>query len=126
MAPFDLTTLRDQGWVVLSRAAGEQPEQVLLAMARQLGEPVPSRAGRQLVDRLTPIPSSRSYPRSLSRMFGTSAFPLHTDTAHWPIPARFLLLACLKPGSGGCPTVLLRADVLAVDAEEPGRLCESV
>jgi hypothetical protein len=44
---------------------------------------------------------------SLSRQHGTGAFPLHTDVAHWPIPARYLVLCCLAPGAGDRGTLLL-------------------
>ena len=34
---------------------------------------------------------------SYSGNFGTAAFPLHTDMAHWHVPPRFILLRCVTP-----------------------------
>jgi len=34
-------------------------------------------------------------------------FPFHTDTAYWPVPARYVLFHCLAPGAGDRPTLII-------------------
>ncbi len=46
-------------------------------------------------------------PASLSARFGTGELPLHSDTAHWIKPARYVALACSEEGNDPAPTYLL-------------------
>jgi L-asparagine oxygenase len=53
----------------------------------------------------------------MSGRLGLSAFPPHTDVAHWPLPARYLLLHCVSNPSN-IPTVLVDSKfLLPPDAE---------
>jgi hypothetical protein len=45
-----------------------------------------------------------AHEASLSKKFGLGPFPFHTDTAHWAIPGRYLILACLYTGRDGALT----------------------
>lgn len=114
---FDLDMLQLRGWVLgevpvtSESAVGEQ----LLAMASQIGEPVASRVGGSLCERLHPILADSARPNSLSKIYSLGEFPLHVDTAHWLTPCRYVMLACLSPGDGYRPTVLLDTLRLPID-----------
>jgi hypothetical protein len=77
------------------------------ALATQLGEPVATRTGGKLVKTLRPTTEDHANRPSLSRAYGLGEFPLHSDTAHWLTPCRYVVLACLTTGGGNRPTVLL-------------------
>jgi L-asparagine oxygenase len=47
------------------------------------------------VHQLKPKPESDGLPTTYSGMYGGNIFPLHTDSAHWRFPPRFLLLRCV-------------------------------
>lgn len=98
-----LKALEENGWFATS--TGHQME--FLDFARQLGVPAPSRVGGALVDELRPIPSSQTTRPSLSANHGIGAFPLHTDTAYWRIPARYLVLRATHETEEKRPTLLL-------------------
>lgn len=103
----DTRQLHEQGWLVLRGWAHEHPEATLSALASTLGEPVPSRPGGDAIDYLRPMNRSVARAASLSSQYEMGAFPLHTDTAHWPLPARYLLLCCLDPGVSDRGSLLL-------------------
>ena len=42
------------------------------------------------------VPQVRASPNSYSGIYGTGAFPMHTDMAHWHLPPRYLLLRCVR------------------------------
>jgi hypothetical protein len=108
------------GWA--SGNLGCLPESVLqeklLSLASQFGTPVPSRPGGSLCDTLTPTESGLARPHSLSQIHGTCEFPLHTDMAHWLTPCRYVMLACLSPGSGNRCTLLLNTQLLPLTEEQ--------
>jgi alpha-ketoglutarate-dependent taurine dioxygenase len=98
-----------RGWYAFS--PHERPEEGALTerihdIARLLGEIVPGR-DRQLIERVVPRQLSEAFSGSLSSVYGLKQLPLHTDTAHWPTPCRFLILACLEVGPLPVPTDLL-------------------
>ena len=70
--------------------------------------------GTILVDPRSPTPVREIRPQTmadakantLSSRYGLGAFPFHTDSAHWNIPARYLVLHCVQPGSGERPTLI--------------------
>lgn len=90
----------------------------LLAIANQLGTPTVSRAGASVCEILTPIESAYARPCSLSKIYSTGEFPLHTDTAHWTTPCRFILLACASDGGGKRSTLLLDTRKVALKEEQ--------
>jgi hypothetical protein len=94
--------LAAQGWATTRLRAGSS----LLPLARLLGEPVPSHRGGQLIDFLH-IRSVEAAPRrSLSGKYGRGRFPFHTDSAHWRIPPRYLLLRLQEGTCSARPTLL--------------------
>lgn len=85
---INLTELKARGWTVLDSDAQESS---LLKIGKVLGTPVPPKPGCTLISRLTPTPSSKG-KKTFSTVFGKGKFPMHTDTAHWPKPARYIIL----------------------------------
>lgn len=66
---------------------------------------------------LQPHHSDEVEANRYSGIYGTRAFPLHTDMAHWHSPPRYFLLRCIRP-AGNVATNLVRArDVLASEAD---------
>lgn len=92
-----------QGYAVTElKTTGE-----FLKVAHALGCPVASRSGVGLVQTLEANDREHAFANSLSSRYGRGAFPLHTDLAHWRIPARFILLRAPDESSSTCPTLLL-------------------
>lgn len=118
LSPPDATHLNDRGWVELHGALGDDPERSLLALADTLGQVVRSRPRSDLIDRLRPARAEATRLPSLSRRYGTGAFPLHTDTAHWLTPARYILVGCLHPGRQRRATLLIQFQSLQFNPQE--------
>lgn len=112
--------LQTQGWFSSSLEITSEQEfrEHLLAMARELGTPLPTRTGDTMCDTLSPIAASDAKPRSLSRIYAAGEFPLHNDTAHWLTPCRYIILACLCPGDDNRPTVLLDTAKLPLNSSQ--------
>lgn len=113
--PMDSKTLNDlqhivqeQGWATIET---DGTEGSLLRIAKSFGSPVPSRASVPLISRVTPTPTKDARPGTMSSTFGTGAFPLHTDTAHWSTPARYVILRSIGV-SHERPTLLARSELL--------------
>lgn len=112
------------GWVALDFDEAKEPllKCRLLQLAEELGTPVMTRNGGDLIDKLSPVLSSQARPRSLSKIYERGEFPLHADTAHWLTPCRYIILACLKPGQGSRPTFLLDVARLSLSDAQKGLL----
>jgi alpha-ketoglutarate-dependent taurine dioxygenase len=85
-------------------------------IAQSLATPVAGRK-RRMIEELAPTRREDAESRSLSAIHGLSCFPLHTDGAHLIEPPRFIVLACVNPGSTSVPTVLARFRDLGVDGK---------
>jgi hypothetical protein len=83
-----LETLEERGWANIPGVNGSSD---LLRLAMSLGKPVEN-ARHELTSELRVATTAEARPLTLSATFGTGAFPLHTDTAFWPTPARFLVM----------------------------------
>jgi len=71
-----------------------------LDIACRLGE-LASASELATVQTLVPKTIERKQTRNCySGNFGVSAFPLHTDLAHWFQPPRYFLLRCVRPANG--------------------------
>jgi hypothetical protein len=66
----------------------------LLELARDLGRPLHNATG-ELIRELRVVPCTMARPYTLSATFGSGRFPLHTDTAFWTLPARFLVMRAI-------------------------------
>jgi hypothetical protein len=75
----------------IARVAGIYSAQSLLDLALSIGKPIPSPTG-ELVKRVTIKDSTRARVGTLSAAYGDGQFPLHTDTAFWPVPARYIVM----------------------------------
>jgi hypothetical protein len=80
--------LKTCGWTCVS---GITNRTELLELARSIGRPVRSPSG-ELVKELTPTQQSKARRGTLSGTYSMGPFPLHTDTAFWPIPSRYIVL----------------------------------
>lgn len=63
----------------------------LIELARSIGNPIENSDGG-LLRVLRVVASGSARPWTLSASFGRGSFPLHTDTAFWSLPARFLVM----------------------------------
>ena len=89
-----------------------------MQLAEVLGTPVTSRKRSRLIDELRPTAKSEAHPCSLSRHYGTGAFPLHTDTAHWRTPAHYVLLRAAAVDDPCRPTLILDSRSLQLNASD--------
>ena len=86
-----------------------------LSLVRSLGEIINHPNG-ELYDVVIANDGTSARIGSFSKNFGYQDFPLHTDTAFWPIPARLLVL--WSPKSSATSTTLLSwNDVLGLFTE---------
>jgi hypothetical protein len=87
--------LHFDGWQVLDDIADNE---ALYAIGSSLGDLVtdPSRRMQAI---LRPRHSDEVLTRSFSYRHGYGAFPLHTDTAFWSTPARYIILRSIAPSS---------------------------
>lgn len=83
-----LEAVQDRGW---SSFPGVNGSSDLMRLAISLGKPVEN-ARHELISELRVAAVAKARPLTLSATFGTGPFPLHTDTAFWPTPARFLVM----------------------------------
>jgi L-asparagine oxygenase len=93
--------LQTRGYYFIHATDASQLEGLCLS----LGVPKSSRLGTAPIRDISPqiIPDRKN---TLSGRYGLDAFPFHTDTAFWRVPARYVLLRCVNPGSGCRPTLL--------------------
>ena len=123
---LDFQELSTQGWTISSSSiALAGLEDVVERLARMLGTPVPSR-GRRLIQELRPTPKQFAHPRSLSMRFGEGVFPLHVDTAHWPVPCRYIVMACAVADGHAARTRLLPTSRLTLTHDEQSMLHTTV
>jgi len=59
-------------------------------LAKKFGVPTPS-PNSKLIGEILVQDSFEAKADTLSSSFGRGRFPLHTDTAFWPVPARYLV-----------------------------------
>lgn len=106
---IDECVLQSRGWMSFTLPTSTESDcrERLLAQAERLGTPTATRAGGSLCDALLPTKAEAAKPHSLSKIHDVGAFPLHMDTAHWLTPCRYVMLACVSPGSASRPTLLL-------------------
>jgi hypothetical protein len=84
----DVERLDADGWLTVEGVDGPS---AMMDLAHILGVPLPCPTG-DVIKRIRIKSYSEARKGTLSAQFGTGEFPLHTDTAFWSIPARFLIL----------------------------------
>ena len=112
--------LAAEGWYSFSvgaKAAGNALDAAVTELAEGLGEIIPGRH-RQRVEHIIPQHSRMAHAGSLSQQHGLAPLPLHTDTAHWTVPCRYLVMACAEPGPEPTPTILLDSKVVSLSDRE--------
>jgi alpha-ketoglutarate-dependent taurine dioxygenase len=111
--------LQELGWAVghLSPNPQHQYHDQILELAVRFGK-IAHQSNASPVTVLQPQNKQIAKPNTLSAKFSTGEFPYHTDTAHWPIPARYMILACIDPGAGSRETHLLDSTKLELTASE--------
>jgi len=114
MIAKDINDLHEHGWFLTETFEDED----MLQLARSLGIPLPSRPASPLIDPLRPVSRSQAHPFSLSAQHGAGAFPLHTDTAHWRTPARYVLLRAVGVHNDSRATLLLDSRSLPLEAAD--------
>ena len=121
---FDRTRLQSRGWAEfnLTETTEQHLRERLITFAAQFGTPVAMRAGVEICETLKPTETRFAQTHSLSKIHSLGEFPLHVDTAHWLTPCRFLILACLSPGSGHRQTTLLDTNSLPLSHEQTSLL----
>lgn len=120
LEPAIVTNLDTSGWTPINTIRGASRDELgeaMLHVAARLGRAVPSLPGRPLIEWLSTAPERTRRP-NLTALHGSGAFPLHSDTAHWPVPARYLLLSCLEPGEADRATLVWRFDETVFSASQ--------
>jgi hypothetical protein len=111
--------LKARGWTsvtgIASRAA-------FIELACSIGRPLHSPTG-ELVRELTPTRSANAPRGTLSDAYSTGPFPLHTDTAFWPVPSKYVVLRALGDIRRRT-TVLTFADLFREGAPDLGALAD--
>lgn len=103
-----ISEVRSRGWATLKTgetlATVAQAHEYVDGLLRLFGTPVRARRQTGPLQAMSP---AEAHPASLSAAFGLGKFPLHTDTAHWAKPARYLALLCMRAGEIATETQVL-------------------
>lgn len=112
-------TRKETGWRCYNTSAesAEALAEMLLILASRLGSPISGRRGEQ-VELIVPLVTSAAEERSLSAVYGLAELPMHIDTAHHLLPARFVVIGCADPGHSITGTRLLETKKLAFSQSE--------
>lgn len=78
-----------KGWVEI---ADIHSDYQLMEIANKLGEIITHPNG-EMISNISPKAKDTSMKGTFSNRFGFEEFPLHTDTAFWSTPVRFVLLS---------------------------------
>lgn len=103
----DFNQLQQDGYLVGQVSTTSR----MLEIASSLGTPVPMRKHGNIIEELKPNETGDAKSNSLSSRHGLGEFPLHTDCAFWPTPARYLLLRAATD-SPSSPTRVVNSDWL--------------
>jgi alpha-ketoglutarate-dependent taurine dioxygenase len=90
-----LKELNNQGWTEVD---GVTSDSDILKIANDIGKIRPH-ANNELIFSLKPSNGVYKLKGTLSNSYGFSDFPLHTDTAFWTKPVRYILLSSYKSSS---------------------------
>jgi alpha-ketoglutarate-dependent taurine dioxygenase len=118
LATFE-RSLSERGWANLN--VGECDTEILSMTVRkiadELGVIIRGRRGAD-IERLESVSTDEARLPSLSAAYGNAEFPLHMDTAHQPVPCRYLVLGCVSANQTTAATRLLDTAELAFTADE--------
>lgn len=85
-----LNELNLKGWIEFYSVNNDE---YLIDISKKIGEVINHPNGK-LIDYLTPKVKTEAKKNTFSYNFEHQKFPLHTDTAFWNLPARFVLMSC--------------------------------
>jgi hypothetical protein len=124
---INVTDLQRRGWVLLKLEMQDESAYChrLERLAGQLGRLIRRSTESSAITTLRPIDAHVARRRSLSRQFSLGRFPFHIDTAHWPMPCRYVVMACVIPGAGNRPSLLLDTKELPLSPEQSALLEEA-
>lgn len=107
-AASHLDVLHEFGWIRLRSGLrdDESLQRAMLEIGAVLGKPTRGRSN-EIVEHLTPKTREMAKRASLSKNFGLEKLPFHVDMSHWTIPAKYIILGCLREGLSNVPTLLL-------------------
>lgn len=103
---WSITKLPKHGHINLQTA--------LMEIAKEIGDPLPNR-GRAPFNVLKPFDVYSAPPKSLSALVGLGLQPWHVDLSHQLIPARYVLLGCIKNIATGGETEIISKDNFLID-----------
>ena len=89
---IEIDQLNRTGWIEVEGIASQEN---LLELACSVGTLLPLPDG-SLVEDISPSSEESSRPGTLSNRFGYGNFPLHSDTAHWSVPARYVVMCIIE------------------------------
>lgn len=90
---LDLDNLKTEGVVIVENISSQEE---LISLARFVGKIRPHPNGENMAT-LKSSDGANSLAGTFSKAYGLSAFPLHTDTAFWGLPARYIVMGMLTP-----------------------------
>jgi Taurine catabolism dioxygenase TauD, TfdA family len=117
---WTLTRIRkESGWRCYNTSveSAEALAEMLPTLAGKLGNAISGRRGEK-VEQIVPLVASAAEERSLSAAYGLGELPMHIDTAHHLLPARFVLIGCADPGHSITGTRLLETKRLTFSRSE--------
>jgi len=89
---LELGDLENNGFAIIDNICSRAE---LIELAKSVGK-IRSHPNGEDVFILKSSDGRNSLPGTLSKIHGLSAFPLHTDTAFWGIPARYVVMGMFK------------------------------
>ena len=95
-----INNLEENGFINLM---GPATDDDLIDLAKSIGKICPHSNG-DTIFKLKPVNGQNSLKGTFSSVYGKGKFPLHTDTAHWARPTRYILMFSEKISD--CPTLV--------------------
>ena len=89
VSTIDFESLKMKGLVEVEGVSNEQD---IVDLAISLGQ-LRTHPNGERIYTLKPSDGEQSLDGTFSRVHGYSAFPIHTDTAFWSLPARYIIMA---------------------------------
>ncbi len=85
---MDLRELEEKGWTYVDNINSKED---LIETGRRIGE-IALTPNNETLKEITKFSKVDAPKGSQSSLYGTGAFPLHTDTVFWEIPAKYVIL----------------------------------
>jgi alpha-ketoglutarate-dependent taurine dioxygenase len=101
-----LDKLEINGWIEIENITSDED---LIDISKSIGQIITHPSGH-IINRLKPNNGNEKVKGTFSNRFGFGNFPLHTDTAFWTIPVRYVLLSSTRISS--CPTFVVSTSSL--------------